>query len=318
MVIAYLMWTHRWDFERAFAHTRERRGIISPNAGFTCRLIELGQRLAQLRAHVPLAPRLFRMVPWFSAPMPKLIEEAHVGVSMPASTQLDSRTCFVLQASDGLHVWLGDSSHAAYCTAAKAWARLLCRFEGATAPQLEPQGAESDTFWAALGGRAPVLEARGEYDDDYGAGQGPTREPLARSASIMPGACTTTLAPRPCGKTPRGGAGSCTFQSEIEPSEISRDVSIAELYALPDIEPLSMFDSDDLMPDGVFVLLVRGCGGKPEHASLWVGSEVEGKPEQFAEARKLLARLGSAEGLPLAVVAQGNEDEAFWARFVNG
>lgn len=315
MVIAYLMWTHGWDFQRAFAHTKERRAVASPNAGFICCLIELGLRFAQLRDGAPLAPRLFRMVPWFHEPMAKLIESAEEAAPVPK--QLDARSCFVLQSSEGLHVWVGSCSHAAYRTAAEAWAQLLCRFEGTPAPQLELQGAESEAFWAVLGGRAPVPAACLEYNDDYGAGKAPSREPPQRHTSLAPSVLSILHSGA---KTPRGAATSCLA---IAPEPLSPKKAhvegVAELYALPNIDPLSMFDSDDLMPDGLYVLLVRSGSGDLDHARVWVGEEVEREPKHCAaQARELLARLGTTEGLPLSLVMQGKEDESFWAHFVNG
>jgi hypothetical protein len=44
LAVAYLMWSCDWPYARAYAHVRQLRGVAAPNIGFTCQLLQWGQR----------------------------------------------------------------------------------------------------------------------------------------------------------------------------------------------------------------------------------------------------------------------------------
>jgi len=50
LALAHVMWALRLPFDEALPWARTRRGIISPNAGFTCQLLELEDALASMAA----------------------------------------------------------------------------------------------------------------------------------------------------------------------------------------------------------------------------------------------------------------------------
>ena len=99
----------------------------------------------------------------------------------------------------------------------------------------------------------------------------------------------------------------------------------AELYAHPDHdEPLSMFDSEDLLPEGVFLLLCFGGGEgtQPTALRVWVGGESDFADERERDLLELGGGFLTAKGLPAdlpaAVHFESEEPEDFWAFFVNG
>jgi len=92
---------------------------------------------------------------------------------------------------------------------------------------------------------------------------------------------------------------------------------VAELFEYPDWENVSMFDSDDLLDDGIFVLLVHGAEASADKVFVWVGKESEA-----ADAQRVGGDFAAAKGLapdvPITVVQQDAEDSSFWSYFVDG
>jgi len=101
----------------------------------------------------------------------------------------------------------------------------------------------------------------------------------------------------------------------------------AELYMAPDgsgsaeWSNLSMFDSEDLDENGCFLLLVYDAAGKASAAHFWVGSESPLSYERDSDivevGHEFLGTMGHS-ALPITLVFQGDEEEAFWEHFVNG
>ncbi len=84
---------------------------------------------------------------------------------------------------------------------------------------------------------------------------------------------------------------------------------------------LGVYDSDDLMPDAVFLLAQRGAGkGAPTRAFLWLGgsaaADVAAAVASGEAATKALAFLGGSGGV--AVENDGAESDAFWDLFEAG
>jgi hypothetical protein len=96
----------------------------------------------------------------------------------------------------------------------------------------------------------------------------------------------------------------------------------AELYAYPEWENLSMFDSDDLLEEGAFALLVFSETGAAERVVLWVGNDSQLSYERDSDILEVGREFTAAKGCPdapVTLVFQGEEeDESFWKYFVNG
>jgi hypothetical protein len=132
--------------------------------------------------------------------------------------------------------------------------------------------------------------------------------------------------------TPRGKTGARDSDDAHSPSKKPRDAVSAELYLAvrqPDggvsgWELLGMFDSDDLEEEAVLLLLTPG------RVYLWIGADAEGEggggvseeegralaasfvSERAAGSRVRLA--APAASLPVSVIRQGEEGDAFWAK----
>ena len=208
MATAYYMWKNDLQFDEAFAHIKERRGIASPNAGFICRLLQLHKDLHPVGPPDP--PRLFRLTPFVGGPVARAVETSPLSHEL-----LDARMCAVLYGATGLFVWVGDKAHPEYLTGARAWAAQLVKFEKAPPPLTMRQGEvrlasrirpahcvprytwhslafcpaahglhtipallrapqETGAFWELLGGEGPVAGRVPAYDKDYGVGTVPT------------------------------------------------------------------------------------------------------------------------------------------------
>jgi hypothetical protein len=123
------------------------------------------------------------------------------------------------------------------------------------------------------------------------------------------------------------GAGESDMDSEdAESSEEGGDAAAVRLYEYPAMEPLTMFDGDDLTPDGAFLLVVReegdGGGGDGGGVALyvWLGSEYDGP--HFDEPATIAAKAKRQFELPAAVdihiETEGNESAEFWNFFEDG
>ena len=112
-------------------------------------------------------------------------------------------------------------------------------------------------------------------------------------------------------------------EQEAAEGAARRGEPLAELYSHPDWADLSMFDRDDLLDEGVFVLLVYADDRmSPERLIVWVGGESELSGERDADILELADEFTQAKELgqlPAAVVHQGEENDAdgFWDYFVN-
>ncbi|CDJ31776.1 LOW QUALITY PROTEIN: uncharacterized protein EMH_0010260 [Eimeria mitis] len=121
-------------------------------------------------------------------------------------------------------------------------------------------------------------------------------------------------------QTAAGAGGAATTAAAARNTK-----GVAMLFSLPNLEePLGLFDSEDLLPDRVFLLVAEGsegsdCGttdatvaGKEAvRAWLWVGANAEFDPERDQEAVK-------AQVMALLLQLDGEESETFWSHFANG
>jgi protein-tyrosine phosphatase len=70
-VIAYLIFTNGYDYKKAEAFVKERRGIACPNNGFMVELIQFYKRLHEKYESLP-SPRVF-LVSYHCQETPELI-----------------------------------------------------------------------------------------------------------------------------------------------------------------------------------------------------------------------------------------------------
>ena len=148
-----------------------RRAVAEPNAGFICALLSFSERIRpSLRigaitgedrgnkvvieagaGESVAVVRLYRLVPYFSAPSALLVhppENNAAAAAAPAAlvAELDERSALVLHrtAARGTPplcvVWVGRTANVAYATAAKHFAEKLERFEGAPPACTEARG----------------------------------------------------------------------------------------------------------------------------------------------------------------------------------
>jgi hypothetical protein len=104
---------------------------------------------------------------------------------------------------------------------------------------------------------------------------------------------------------------------ESEPALEEREP--AQLYEFPSLERLHLFDSDDLLPSGAFLLL-----SSEGSVHVWLGAAhaqqlAPGEEPQAAAAR--VAAAAAAGGVPVPAGAsvqvelEGAESAAFWSAF---
>ncbi|CDI85068.1 hypothetical protein, conserved [Eimeria praecox] len=116
---------------------------------------------------------------------------------------------------------------------------------------------------------------------------------------------------------------------------------VAKLFCLPNLkEPLDLFDSEDLLPNSVFLLVAEGNessgNGMTDAAMvssstatetdavkawLWVGAEAEFDLERDLETVKtqVMKAFNLQPGqLQLSLELEGEESETFWSHFANG
>ena len=160
------------------------------------------------------------------------------------------------------------------------------------------------------------------------------KEPMPTHRGAAPSMSRFPLATEAPPQTPRGGRtepppvtsrlafGGKAVAREAEgvnsPSKKPRDAPCAELYLGPDWEQLSMYDSDDLDDQAVFIFLTA------EVIYVWVGADAEVDEQaarklvtDFVSKRAASARVQlamPAASLPVKVVKQGEEGDEFWVK----
>jgi len=162
-VIAYLMWQRDLAYDDASNIVRSKRGVCRPNVGFMSSLMEWRKRwkdnktkLYRIAPHVGISRQL--------ALVPKL---EHVKVD-----NLDPRSCFILQSTNQLYVWIGNNSIPFASECVFRTVLSLQHIESApkqvTAVQ---QGLETREFWTLLNytneNEVPVISTRDKFNHEY-------------------------------------------------------------------------------------------------------------------------------------------------------
>lgn len=263
---------------------------------------------------------------------------------------LDPRTAYVLHTPTELWVWLGAAAATQVQEAATEAAAQLCRYERAPPAQSVHDGEEPVAFWQHF-------KAADEGAEEEGASAGPNAMYDAEAALVaealapgfvraVPGTALSTLGGRPDAsgrltlpvaltvETPakgeaRGGgesvaaadgAGESDMDSNAESSEGDAATAAVRLYEYPAMDQLTMFDGDDLTPDGAFLLVVREDGGVTVTLYVWLGSEYDGPHADEPAAIAALAKqqFELHDTVDIHIETEGSESAEFWNFFENG
>jgi hypothetical protein len=293
------------DYDTAYKHVREQRPIARPNVGFMCQLLAWHKRLQS----GVTSPRLYAIRIQSSYTPNYLVAKA---TQAPRAVDLDSSTCFVLQTPTIVYVWKGKQSTPEQLQAAQRHAHRLVKYEHAKEIVEFSQGEEPEDFWAA------TTDGQAAFIAKY-----------SQKTSAAPGLGLKL------GLNGIGGGGAITTHSDAhraplhdneddeESEDDEEDVSDLEprMFAFPEWIEVEMFDSDDLLDDGVFVVVSNPAKEDGfRFAYVWIGDDVEDVDDDKALelARECLdsARLTGYD--ELAVAHQGSEPKRFWALFSNG
>jgi len=157
------MWQRDLTSDDATSFVRSKRGVCRPNIGFMYSLIEWRKRWKDSKT------KLYRIAPHIAISrqvtlVPKL---EHVKVD-----NLDPRTCFILQSTNQLYVWVGNKSIPFAFECVFKTVVALQRIESAPKQVIEvQQGLETRDFWALLNytneNDLPVICARDRFNNEY-------------------------------------------------------------------------------------------------------------------------------------------------------
>ncbi|CAG9467856.1 unnamed protein product [Pedinophyceae sp. YPF-701] len=230
LAIAYIMWKTGRPYDEVYGRVKAARGIVNPNIGFICQLLQWHRR-----RNLPLVPvgspclgrptsassecsnphaRVFRLAPYSEHDPHNVVPKS----AQPTLTTLDPRGAFVVHTATRMYVWVGERAPKAFVAAADRAVAHLQRFEGAPrAVTHVKQGSEPPELLAALGATGEMAWEPREIDaftNEYelfhrppptGRPGGPAALPCGRGgASEHPerSACELTSPPQ---QQPRAG-----------------------------------------------------------------------------------------------------------------
>ncbi|XP_047161406.1 protein-tyrosine-phosphatase MKP1-like [Vigna umbellata] len=151
LVIAYLMWRENQSFEDAFHIVKNARGIINPNMGFACQLLQCQKRVHATPPSPSSVLRMYRMAPHSPYDPLHLVPKM---VNNPCAHALDSRGAFIVHVSCTLYVWVGKECGTVMCCKARHAAAQVVRYERATGEIVTVvEDEEPEEFWVALSHR---------------------------------------------------------------------------------------------------------------------------------------------------------------------
>lgn len=164
MLISYLMWRDRTDYNTTHLAVKAKRGVSNPNTGFMWQLVAWWKRLTK----VDTKPKLYRIIPHCKQ-TPNFVVMKLVDNYKP--TSLDPRGAFLFHLPDVLYLWVGKDCKPVLEDRALIWADRLSRFEGAPQYTRISQGEEPLAFWQAFdpnatGPKGEIVPVRA-YDNDY-------------------------------------------------------------------------------------------------------------------------------------------------------
>lgn len=147
LAICYLMWLHRWNFEKAFEFLKERRSVCSPNAGFITQLM-----LWWKRTQEPLVKkyRVYKVGPHSSDRTLLVAKLETMNGASRSKASLDSKTCFVLHSAENLILWEGKSCPNENVQVGKKFIRQLQKYEKASPNVIECKEGNEPSFFSDI------------------------------------------------------------------------------------------------------------------------------------------------------------------------
>eukprot|EP01083_Nonionella_stella_P207967 755026_1 len=302
VAIGYLMIENRMDFNEASDFVKEKRGVSSPNIGFTCQLIDFAKRRS---GQIP-PPHLYRMVVHRRPDGSGDLRVARV-VAQCHPEELDPRGVFVLISTDSVFIWVGGNclSEADWVEAAHNAVEKLQRYESLSSEIFVVFDAKKtenlQKFYDLIGATGTFSAAeKSEYDADYAMLDTQRSESAnSRSSSSL--------------------SSDASDESMSKPSNDETVRSSAQLYAHPTWDRIDVFDPEDLDDDGCFVLSVATQSG---HTVLyvWVGEDCElseAKPDEFASqvGKEFAAHATLSGEYEVRCEPSGFESDEFWDFF---
>eukprot|EP00761_Pharyngomonas_kirbyi_P012521 gb/GECH01012548.1/.p1 GENE.gb/GECH01012548.1/~~gb/GECH01012548.1/.p1 ORF type:complete len:480 (+),score=112.22 gb/GECH01012548.1/:1-1440(+) len=245
LTIAYHMWKYNSRRDASLRRVKEGRVCVSPNPGFLVQLKEWERML-----HDEPVPRLFRMAP-VSQEHPQIIPK------LCNARTVDSRTAFVLAGDDGiLYVWTGADASNHLIEYATHHAERMLRYHTPTYTDIKQvdEGEEPEVFHELLNRVEGFLR---DYTEKY--------DDLAVLSNIaVASSDSEDVEP-----------SLDDVQTDEEEAQESYEATLYEVTQDGKYEPLESYDSEDLFPDGIYVLVPGAdtpCAGT---LFVWVGSEVD-------------------------------------------
>eukprot|EP00300_Choanocystis_sp_HF-7_P034752 c4772_g1_i1.p1 GENE.c4772_g1_i1~~c4772_g1_i1.p1 ORF type:complete len:800 (+),score=151.76 c4772_g1_i1:284-2401(+) len=280
-VLCFLMFSKGWSFESALEYLQQRRSVVKPNAFFCSQLIAFEKRL---KGGVT-RPRIYEIAVIASHQPDVYAARAIRNPTLPiargyesvSSVVLRADTCFVLQCPSGVvYTWKGKRATPKAIEAGKLHAQRLVRHEHAHKSVEIGQGSEKQDFWA-------------QFDD-----QGKLYDAEDRTKTPLPPLYTE----RPS-------------EDQVEEICEPRRSERPEMWSFLQKQSIEMFDQEDLLEEGAFLLFDRSQPSRP--VFLWVGSEsplAQDRAESLqAKAQKFLKDIGLMRQATIQVIFEAEDDE---------
>ncbi|RZC61584.1 hypothetical protein C5167_023345 [Papaver somniferum] len=172
LAIAYLMWRDGQSFENAFQLVKAARGVVNPNMGFACQLLQCQKRVHAVPASPNSVLRMYRMAPHSSYDPLHLVPKV---LHYPSPLGLDSRGAFIIHVPSGIYVWVGVNCNQVMANDARVSAFQVVRYERAQGLVLTvEEGKELPSFWDVfasnplfLGDRDQALKVKKEANGGW-------------------------------------------------------------------------------------------------------------------------------------------------------
>ena len=197
--IAYLMWSTGRSWQQAFDFVKAQRPVCSPNTGFTCNLIELGDLLGgETSRHTKVFRLAFHLPHDPATAVFKLCRDIHTRKMLPARRSLlNSRGVFlILSGSSGLvdqprgqegelvlrplgivgYLWCGTDASEESRTLGAGLAHMYKGIFTAAQGETVMEGREPEAFWKLV---ERDSDPAGDYADLYDFRGAPTVIPDA-------------------------------------------------------------------------------------------------------------------------------------------
>ena len=173
--LAYLIWKENMNYEQAYEYIRARRGIASPNLGFTIQLINFHRRI-----RAPYEEQASTNQPkCFAATCHQLEDPSTIVVRLlnkfytvsQRTSRLDPRGIFVIGDDKQAFIWIGSECHKSYkelfYNKTKEYLPKLQKYENFPTNVTElNEGEETIEFWKIFGlAEEPSIKC--EYNNQW-------------------------------------------------------------------------------------------------------------------------------------------------------